>query len=182
MLSRRTPRATPSARYRPRSSGPRCVMTSVIAANPGSPMTGRGGPSTCTIPQMPHIARPDGTRRTYVRSAEPDGAGPGERAQMTGPRRPALRRQQRVRELAQGHAEPLEERSLPHVQLGVPHPALGQQRQKLRPWGRRPTLVHRVCRRLVQHLVAGVPQAPAEIDVLAVEEEALIPAADRLEA
>ena len=55
MLSLRTPSAIPSARYVPRSSGPRWVMMSVIQSRTSGETTGRGDPCTWMTPQIPHI-------------------------------------------------------------------------------------------------------------------------------
>ena len=59
MLRRRTPSAMPSARYVPRSFGPRCVIdVRHPVEHSRARSTGRGSPRSWTTPQIPHTARP----------------------------------------------------------------------------------------------------------------------------
>ena len=55
MLSLRTPSATPSAMYVPRSFGPRWRMMSVIRSRTAAEITGRGLPPIWITPVMPHM-------------------------------------------------------------------------------------------------------------------------------
>src|SRR4051794_6279865 len=91
-------------------------------------------------------------------------------------------RDQDVRQRVERDADPLGERSRrAPVLLRVAHTALGEHRQQAGPRGRRAADVTAERGRLVAQIVPRRAKATAEVDLLAVEEEALVEAVDLLE-
>ena len=77
-LRRRAPIAAPSVRYVPRSSGPRCVIASVIASRTVCVIGGRTSVPTTNAPAIPHIrcivaAGRRSIDAPFARSDPPDG-------------------------------------------------------------------------------------------------------------
>src|SRR4051812_27491816 len=185
MLRRRAPIAMPSARWVPRSFGPRCDIASVIRSRTDGAATGRGVPRTWTIPQIPHIY----TRRyaallvsatafwpdpTIPLGRASGGEREAERACVTGSDG-AAPGDDEVRERAEGDPAALERCGRPAPVLARVEQAACRERGEQRgPRGRRAAFVDGHGFRLVADRVPGVPDTAAEVDVLAVHEEALV--------
>src|SRR4051794_13008369 len=101
---------------------------------------------------------------------------------MPGPCGRAAARDEQMGERAQCDAAALGRGPGPAaVLLCVPEPACRQHRQERRPRRRRAALVDDPGGRLEHDLAAAVPDAAAEVDVLAVHEEPFVEAAELLE-
>src|SRR6185295_19374125 len=100
------------------------------------------------------------------------------RAGVAGARRPPAAADREVCERLEGHAEPLDERSRrPAVFLGVPETARREHGKERRAGRRGAAEMDDVRGGHVDEVIAARAQPPAEVDVLAVHEEAVVEAA-----
>ena len=105
-----------------------------------------------------------------------------ERAPVTEPVGATATRHDHVRERTERDPEAIERGVRPRVVLpGIPDAARGQERQRRRPPGRGTFEMDDVSRGLVPDPVSVVAKPFAEIDVLAVQEEGLVPSTELLE-
>src|SRR5207244_5227154 len=104
-----------------------------------------------------------------------------ERARVAAPGRDPAARGRQVRQRAEGQTRALEHgEERPAVLAGVADAARGEDGEEARARRRGSADVPRDRGGLVPDVAAGVADAPAEVDVLGVEEEALVPAAEPL--
>ena len=109
-------------------------------------------------------------------------AGEAKALDMAHSRRGALGRERGMCELAERDPDPLEQRrNAVVVELRVPEPARHERGEQRRAWRRLPAHMHGTSAGLELDAVAGLPHPPAEIDVVAVEEEPLVPPPELLE-
>src|SRR5918996_4345121 len=199
MLSRRTPIEAPGDTCVPRSFGPRCSIVSVIASRTPSASTCRGSPRIWIAPHIPHIswihrrgvARRPRHANDQTRSASPDqtarfGGKRTERnregTEVTSPAGPPTAREDRVGEGTKRDTQAHERYGRAAVVLRrVPDSAGGEDRQQARTRRGSPSLVRGGDGRHEPDVVSGRPDTRAEIDVLAVVEEALVEPSDVLE-
>ena len=111
-----------------------------------------------------------------------EGAGDQQGTKVPPAYRSSLRRQDRVCQLSECNPAALEPRIDPMpVQSRVPDAAGGKTGNEACPRGGTPADVDRDDAGLVPHLVPGRPRSPAEVDVLSVMEELLVPTTQLLQ-